>query len=336
MSNGVSEMFVDQMESHVGCAIESPLCVVTVDKGTLVWLEQLQSALQSTCPIGRGKKKLSMTPHARVRRAKKLSALLEGMALSEVIERVRLAKSDPHIACLDRALLSILKDASMTEHLSSGAALTLAMEILDELMVVYASWFGRSKIDNARRERERACGALVKRMLAFKRRYPKLMVIRLDVGYGKQYAAQVDSRFEILDHWSDLLVAIKEGFAASFLGYAAKIEYGVRKGPHMHLMLLFNGSKVRQDVTIARLIGELWKNKVTKGAGLYHNSNEPNYKARFTYCGVGVFSGLDDATIAGFQRVADYLVKRELLVRVAMPHLGRVLRTGLVLPPVRV
>lgn len=100
----------------------------------------------------------------------------------------------------------------------------------------------------------------------------------------------------------------------------------------MHLMLLFNGSKVRQDVTIARLIGELWKNKVTKGAGLYHNSNDPNYKARFTYCGVGVFSGLDDATIAGFQRVADYLVKRELLVRVAMPHLGRALRTGLVLP----
>lgn len=329
-------MFVDLLDSHVGGVSETSDCLVTVDKGSLVWMTQLQSALQSSCPIGRGKKKLSMATHARVRRAQKLAALLEGMALSEVMERVRLGKSDPHIACLDRALPPVLIGRSMTEHLSSGAALTLAMEILDGLMVVYGSWFGRSKIDNARRERERACGALVKRMLAFKRRYPKLMVIRLDVGYGKQYAAQVDSRVEILDHWSDLLDAIKECFETSFLGYAAKIEYGVRKGPHMHLMLLFNGSKVRQDVTIARLIGELWKNKVTKGAGLYHNSNEPNYKARFTHCGVGVFSGLDDATIAGFQRVADYLAKRDLLVRVAMPQLGRVLRTGLVLPPARV
>lgn len=328
-------MFVDLMESHVGCAIESPQCVVTVDKGTLVWMTQLQAALQSTCPIGRGRKKLSMTPHARVRRAKKLSALLEGMALSEVIERVRLGKSDPHIACLDRALPSILKDKSMTEHLSSSAVLTLAMEILDGLMVMYGSWFGRSKIDNARRERERAGRALVKRMLAFKRRYRKLMVIRLDVGYSNQYAAQANPRLEILDHWSELLAAIKDRFANSFLGYAAKLEYGVRKGPHMHLMLLLNGSEVRQDVTIARIIGELWKTRVTKGAGLYHNSNEPNYKARFSYCGVGVFSGLDDATIAGFQRVADYLVKRDLLVRVAMPHVGRVLRTGLTLSQAR-
>jgi hypothetical protein len=299
-------------------------------------MTQLQTALQSTCPIGRGKKKLTMAPHAHVRRAQKLATLLEGMSLSEVIERVRLGKSDPHIACLDRALPPVLVGRSMTGHMSGEAALSLAIKLLESLTEVYGSWFGRSKIDNARRERERACGALVKRMLAFKRRYPKLMVIRLDVGYGKQYAAQVDSRHEILDHWSDLLDAIKEGFETSFLGYAAKIEYGVRKGPHMHLMLLFNGSKVRQDVTIARLIGELWKNKVTKGAGLYHNSNEPNYKARFTHCGVGVFSGLDDATIAGFQRVADYLAKRDLLVRVAMPRLGRVLRTGLALPPAHV
>lgn len=329
-------MFIDQTDSHIESAIQSSDPLVNVDKGTLLWMAQLQSALQSTCPIGRGKKKLSMAPHARVRRAQKLAALLEGMALSEVMERVRLAKSDPHIACLNRALPEVMIGRNMTEHLSGEGALSLAMKILESLTVVYASWFGRSKIDNARRERERAGGALVKRMLAFKRRYRKLMVIRLDVGYGNQCTAQADPKLEILDHWSELLESIKERFAKSFLGYAAKLEYGVRKGPHMHLMLLFNGSEVRQDVTIARIIGELWKTRVTKGAGLYHNSNEPTYKARFSYCGVGVFGGLDDATIAGFQRVADYLAKRDLLVRVAMPHVGRVLRTGLTLPPARV
>lgn len=69
--------------------------------------------------------------------------------------------------------------------------------------------------------------------------------------------------------------AIRHGFAKCFLGYAAKIEYGARKGPNMHLMLLFNGSNVRQDVSIARLIGELWKNKVTKGLVCITTANRP-------------------------------------------------------------
>ena len=89
---------------------------------------------------------------------------------------------------------------------------------------------------------------------------------------------------------------------------------------------------VRQDVTIAKLIGEHWSKVTTGGMGVYFNCNAAPYKNRFSHCGVGVFNRLDEATVAGFQAVADYITKPDPLVTLMMPREKRFYRAHLVLP----
>ena len=98
------------------------------------------------------------------------------------------------------------------------------------------------------------------------------------------------------------------------------------------ILLLFNGAMVRQDVTIAKLIGEHWSKVVTGGIGIYFNCNAAPYKNRFSHCGVGVVNKLDEATVAGFQAVADYITKPDPLVTLMMPSEKRFYRAHLALP----
>ena len=53
---------------------------------------------------------------------------------------------------------------------------------------------------------------------------------------------------------------------------------------------------------------------------------------RLRYCGVGVFNKLDEATVAGFQAVADYITKPDPLVTLMMPREKRFYRAHLALP----
>ncbi|MDD2179068.1 inovirus Gp2 family protein [Acidovorax sp. D2M1] len=140
-----------------------------------------------------------------------------------------------------------------------------------------------------RREHQRKRSVLVQRLVAFKQAFPKLMVLRLDLGYGKEHSPISTDR--IIGDWEELKAFISTNFP-SYLCHAVKLEYGLQKGAHMHVLLLFNGAMVRQDVTIAKLIGEHWSNVVTGGMGVYFNCNAVPYKNRFSHCGVGVFNKL--------------------------------------------
>lgn len=55
-------------------------------------------------------------------------------------------------------------------------------------------------------------------------------------------------------------------------GYIWKIEDGKKSGLHVHILIAYS-TKVKADISIARSIGEYWRDVITEGQGSYRNSN---------------------------------------------------------------
>ena len=94
------------------------------------------------------------------------------------------------------------------------------------------------------------------------------------------------------------------------LGYAWKLEYGPDK-------VIFEGSKVREDQTLAMLIGDYWKNFITQGRGTYHNCNA--FKDGYKTLGVGMINYYDLELREGLFQAAKYLTKQDSYARALVP-----------------
>ena len=113
-------------------------------------------------------------------------------------------------------------------------------------------------------------------------RYSRLLVLRIDFAYGKgkfEIEEFSDSRDrldmlnliseQIVRHRTELINYLKNKCPElGVVGYVWKLEYGREKGHHYHMMLFLDGAKVRQDVVIAKRIGEYWNCVVTLGKGV--------------------------------------------------------------------
>ena len=256
------------------------------------------------------------------------AGLLAGLTWRGAYDRLAKVRQ-PYMQWVTRALERLRPHVDPDVLIDEQQATPIARRLVVEMVCLLENKLILARLDNVRREHQRKRSVLLKRLVAFKRVIPKLMVLRLDLGYGKEHASASMDR--IIDDWAALKAFITTNFP-SYLSHVVKLEYGLQKGAHKHVLLLFNGAMVRQDVTIAKLIGEHWSKVTTGGMGVYFNCNAAPYKNRFSHCGVGVFSRLDEATVAGFQAVADYITKPDPLVTLVMPSEKRFYRAHLVLP----
>lgn len=256
------------------------------------------------------------------------AGLLAGLTWQGAYDRLAKVRQ-PYMQWVTRALERLRPHVDPNVLIDEQQATPIARRLVVEMVGLLENKLILARLDTVRREHQRKRSVLVKRLVAFKRAFPKLMVLRLDLGYGKEHASASTDR--IIGDWEALKAFITANFP-SYLRYVVKLEYGLQKGAHMHVLMLFNGAMVRQDVTIAKLIGEHWSNVVTGGMGVYFNCNAAPYKSRFSYCGVGVFNKLDEATVAGFQAVADYITKPDPFVTLMMPSEKRFYRAHLALP----
>lgn len=88
--------------------------------------------------------------------------------------------------------------------------------------------------------------------------HARLLVVRLDLGYGKADKHRITAK-ETLDHRDALLESLRRKTLPglqSLEGYAWRLEYGAQRQFHYHLLLFFNGAKARQDITLGRRLGE--------------------------------------------------------------------------------
>lgn len=250
----------------------------------------------------------------------RISTFLAGHSVQKINERLSL--SDDVYILLFKSLWSKTADShrgSMHEDLTAAEAYELSDVLIHEFASDEFQDYALARVDTVRRSYQRSKTTLVRQLIRLKQHYSKLMLVRVDLHYAKDYAKHAEPERRVLDDWKTLRSAIAKRFVTSQLGYFAKLEYGKDRSVHMHVLFLFNGRIVREDESIGRKICSIWVDEVTGGIGTAYNVNNPIKKAAYKNCGIGVFKDLDGATIAGFQAVANYLTKPEFLTRLAMP-----------------
>ena len=105
------------------------------------------------------------------------------------------------------------------------------------------------------------------------------------------------------------------------VGYVWRIEYAHKAGYHLHVLLAFDGSHVRQHEWLAQQIGKYWVEVITPGRGRFHNCNSAWDKNASRY-GLGRIDWREDHLRANLRDlVLPYLAKRDQYV-LARPYKG--------------
>jgi hypothetical protein len=156
----------------------------------------------------------------------------------------------------------------------------------------------------------------------------RLLVLRIDFSYAQEYINQitVDQAKKDLEHFLNN----RRGNHTLFnhwAGYIYKLEWGLQKGIHFHLVIFYKGSKRWQDVYLAQEIGEYWRS-ITDGRGIYWNCNADKHS--YPDLGIGMVH-IDDAEKRQIllERVIGYLTKSEQYLRAKKMNKERCFVTGI-------
>ncbi|HGM7307600.1 TPA: inovirus-type Gp2 protein [Stenotrophomonas maltophilia] len=164
------------------------------------------------------------------------------------------------------------------------------------------------------------------------RRYSRLCVVRVDLAYSAEYRQTPEGKSiapkRVKRDLTAWLRALRLKFP-SLVGYIWKLEYGPSKSYHVHVMALFNGHEIRQDVAIGKILGEYWREVVTKGEGGYWNCNANKaYYERFNGVGIGMVAHDDVEKRARLKHAILYLAKADYYARLNEPGIGRIFGKG--------
>jgi hypothetical protein len=154
-------------------------------------------------------------------------------------------------------------------------------------------------------------------------KYSRMLIIRIDLGYSIDYLLSLDgvmSSKRVKNDFNLFLKCLRSGVVKDGVcGYIWKLEFGPVKQFHYHVMIFLDGSKFREDITIAKGLGDEWRNNITSGEGVYYNCNNRLGKKPYSYHALGMASWGEQDKIINIKRAAGYLVKLDLLVRPNLP-----------------
>lgn len=188
----------------------------------------------------------------------------------------------------------------------------------------------KTAIRKSQRSCNKNCKNFLKYLEALFQKNGRILGLRADFSYRKTYnfdqAGADISYAEAKRHREALVDEIRKRFKGVLLGYVWKFEYGLIKGYHSHFLIFLDGSKVREDVTIVKMLGEHWSTVITEGKGAYHNCNAN--KSSYRFCGIGELRHDDPLIWQGLENIATYLTKPDHYVRLNMPGDDRALGKG--------
>lgn len=169
--------------------------------------------------------------------------------------------------------------------------------------------------------------------------YSRLLIVRVDFGY-----LDVPRRMgnEERKDWMERICADRSRLVNNMdqnaifrglVGWIMKMEYGVRRGFHVHAIFFLNGDMRHGDVSIAFDIGRYWQDAITKGKGTFYACNaHANRYAKWRDPTVGNALGMihrnDFEKRAYLLRAMEYLIKEELFAKVLMGPRRRIFFKG--------
>ncbi|TNH96546.1 inovirus-type Gp2 protein [Aeromonas sobria] len=156
--------------------------------------------------------------------------------------------------------------------------------------------------------------SLVRYIDALFERHQKLLLLRIDLHHQELGPVwRHRSPDKLLGQFRRLLNNRKNNcIFDDFVGYAAKLEFAPGAGFHLHCMFIYNGSKRREDVVIARQIGEYWV-QLTGEQGRYYNCNF--HKRTYKEVGIGLIHYMDSKMRKNTELAIDYMTKPELYMK---------------------
>lgn len=178
----------------------------------------------------------------------------------------------------------------------------------------------------------------------------RLLVLRMDFSYKKDAGGffttsdgqRIDLLFgvknkDLLEKWSievreqrnQLIKQLKKKYKKDLVGYVWKLEYGADKAFHYHMIFFLDESNHRQDVKIAKSIGEMWKHEITNGKGIYWNCNAK--KKHFEKNGriaTGKIKHDDQKLRENLNLMASYLTKPDYFVKLTLSNGTRTFGKG--------
>lgn len=152
-------------------------------------------------------------------------------------------------------------------------------------------------------------------------KYEHLLVVHLDVGYNRFWLAQsngaINVTFEEAQiHREALFLHLKRKFPYKLRGFVWRLEHSESRSFHFQLLLFFETSEIYRSIDIAWRVGELWRNQITCGKGMYFNRNV----SEFLHPGIGLISSTSKENVAALKKeVIPRLMEPGKLIRLAIP-----------------
>jgi len=154
-------------------------------------------------------------------------------------------------------------------------------------------------------------------------------VIKIDLSYQKGTRVSIKDLIKDLEHFHRNMRHKPKLFKGLF-GYIEKIEYGLSKGLHIHVLLFFTSERQSNaDVYLAQSIGEYWVNEITGGKGSYWNgnANKKQFEA-LGRLGIGEIHAHDEKAINHLCHIVTYMCKVEQFIRPVANPKTKLLRRG--------
>lgn len=167
-------------------------------------------------------------------------------------------------------------------------------------------WFLRGVSDRKYESKWRAA-RIADYVATLLHRYSRLVLVRVDLFYrdAVRLNLSIDRLYRDLEQL--LMQKDRHGYFQHLKGYVWAIEEGVRKGPHAHMLFIFDGAEIRDDVAMAQMIRRQWDGPITGGEGKSWSSNLN--KLQFEEVGIGTIERTDRDACERAVRFATYLAK---------------------------
>lgn len=189
----------------------------------------------------------------------------------------------------------------------------------------------RREVRNRERAARKNARSLAAYIDALFEAHARLLVIRLDLRYSEAYLKACGGRLDaeqVRQDFQRFLRRLHTGrLKADLRGLVWKLEFGPTRQFHYHIALFLDGSRCREDVSIARELGELWQQEITEGNGDYFNCNAR--QARYRKPALGMINWYEQTRREYLQEAMSYLVKVDLLINPVLPRGARTFGKGI-------
>lgn len=164
-----------------------------------------------------------------------------------------------------------------------------------------------------------------------RKKYSRLLGVRADfyLTADKKHLTHK----EIVAHFHTILQKLRRSKSMLLKGYVWKLEQGVDQALHVHGFFFFCGSKHREDISLGRMIGEMWDKQID-GKHSYFNCNTSKNRKKYKYDALGVINRNDQTKYDNIAKVIHYFAKFEQYVLHSSLERVKTLNTG-ILPHLR-